>query len=89
MAGALASVLVRVREYLLEENPIRWSKEAKYPFGPLSGPKYVGKAGFQSDEYVYEDVMGDTGKNLTGVKTCQYRVGQNLTSVMLVSPFSG
>lgn len=31
----------------------------------------------------------DTVKSLTGVKTCQYRVGQNLTSLILVSPFSG
>lgn len=41
------------------------------------------------DECVCKDVMGDTVKSLTGVKTCQYTVGQNMTSVMMVSPFSG
>ena len=42
-----------------------------------------------SDDCVYEDVMGDTVKSLTGVKTCQYGVGQNLTHAMVASPFSG
>lgn len=40
-----------------------------------------------SDQFVCKDVMGDTIKTLAGVKTCQYEVGHNLTSVMMVFTF--